>query len=445
MSYYANDFIVENKDNLISYLQSGEKPKKDFRIGTECEKIPFFIKDFSSVPYFGDRSISAILKELRERLGWTPILDAGNIIGLYQPGGSSISIEPGGQLELSSAPFKNLDETAKNLAEYTKLVDDIAGNMGINFLSIGVNPLLSVDEVEKMPKSRYSIMRKYMPKVCNLGLDMMFRTATVQVNLDYYSEIDMRKKMQISMKLQPLATALFASSPFALGKDSGYQSLRASIWRGTDPSRTGLLPFVWSKDFGYADYVNWALGVNMYFIIRDGKYIDCTSITFEEFLKNGYEGHRATLEDFIDHLSTVFPEVRLKTYIEMRGSDAGPKDMLLAKPAFWVGLLYDDNCLDEIYDFVSDWGFEEVNHLLLEVSKSGLEATFRDKKLNDIAKEILAISKQGLLSRQLGEEQYLLPLERIVDTGRNVAQIMLDKYYNEWQENVSPVFEEYKL
>ena len=335
---------VRSTADMTAYLAEGCKPKEAFRIGTEHEKFAFFTADNSPVPYEGPRSISALLDGMQEKTAWEPIMDGENIIGLSGPNGlGAISLEPGGQFELSGAPLENLHQTCKESNQHLATLRQIAEPMGIRFLGMGGSPKWTFAETPRMPKSRYEIMSRYMPKVGTKGLDMMYRTCTIQVNLDFSSEADMRRKMQVSLKLQPLATALFASSPFTEGKPNGLLSWRGDIWRDTDNNRAGLIPFAFAADFGFEHYVEWALDIPMYFVVRDGKYHDCTHVTFRQFMNGALKGEIADWEpnmgDWTNHLSTLFPDVRLKRFLEMRGADGGPWRRICALPALWVGLL----------------------------------------------------------------------------------------------------------
>ena len=446
---------IRSVAELADYLASGNKPKEQFRIGTEHEKFVFFTADNSPVPYFGAASISALLNGMREKTGWEPIMDAGNIIGLAEPSGmGAISLEPGGQFELSGAPLENLHQTCKESNQHLATLREIAEPLGIRFLGMGGSPKWSFAETPRMPKSRYDIMTRYMPKVGNKGLDMMYRTCTIQENLDFSSEADMRRKMQVSLKLQSMATALFASSPFTEGKPNGLLSWRGDIWRDTDNNRAGLIPFAFAKDFGFADYVEWALDVPMYFIVRDGKYHDCTHITFRQFMAGALKGEVADWEpnlgDWTNHLSTLFPDVRLKRFLEMRGADGGPWRRICALPAFWVGLLYDDGALDAAERLTRDWTVEEVTALRDAVPAEGLRATFRGKPLFDIAREVVGISRQGLASRArlngdgVDETIFLAPLDEVLAKKATLAEDMLARYNGRWNSSVEPVFSEYQ-
>jgi glutamate--cysteine ligase len=446
---------LSSVQELTDYLAAGNKPEEKFRIGTEHEKFAFFRADNSPVPYFGENSISGLLKGLEAKSGWEPILDGENIIGLAEPSGmGAISIEPGGQFELSGAPLENIHQTCKESNAHLAVLREIAEPMGIRFLGIGGSPKWTLAETPVMPKSRYGIMSRYMPKVGTQGLDMMYRTCTIQVNLDFSSEADMRKKMRVSMKLQSLATALFASSPFTEGKLNGLQSWRGDIWRDTDNNRSGLLDFTFRDDFGFNDYVEWALDVPMYFIVRDGRYKDCTHITFRQFMNGALKGEVAawepTMGDWTNHLSTLFPDVRLKRFLEMRGADGGPWRRICALPAFWVGLLYDATALEAADQLTKDWGFDEVNALRNAVPAEGLKAAFRGHTLYDTARDVLAISKAGLKARgklnSEGQDEtiFLSPLDEVMAKKATLAEDLLALYNGRWNGSVEPVFEEYQ-
>ncbi len=445
---------LSSKEELIAYLADGCKPAGAFRIGTEHEKFAFFQEDNSPVPYAGERSIATVLESMRDRLGWEPILDDGNIIGLVEPNGQgAISLEPGGQFELSGAPLENIHDTCRESNTHLALLQEIAEPLGIGFLGLGGSPKWTRAQTPRMPKQRYDIMTAYMPKVGKQGLDMMYRTCTIQVNLDFSSETDMRRKVQLGMKLQPLATALFALSPFTEGQPNGLLSWRSDIWRDTDPHRTGILPFVFADDFGFEDYVDWALDVPMYFILREGHYHDCTYVTFRQFmngaLKDDVPDGYATMGDWTNHLSTLFPEVRLKRFIEMRGADGGPWRRICALPAFWVGLLYDNASLDAVGALTRDWHLDAVQALRDSVPRLGLDAEINGLSLHRIAREVLGISRAGLQARgRLNEDgndeaHFLAPLEETVARGKTAAGELLDLYHGRWNRSVDPVFQEY--
>lgn len=446
---------IRSVADMAEYLADGCKPKEKFRIGTEHEKFVFFTADNSPVPYSGAASISALLNGMQAKTGWEPIMDAGNIIGLAEPSGmGAISLEPGGQFELSGAPLENLHQTCKESNQHLATLREIAEPLGIRFLGMGGSPKWTFAETPRMPKSRYDIMTRYMPKVGTKGLDMMYRTCTIQVNLDFSSEADMRRKMQVSLKLQSMATALFASSPFTDGKPNGLLSWRGDIWRDTDNNRAGLIPFAFAPDFGFTDYVEWALDVPMYFVVRDGKYHDCTHITFRQFMAGALKGEIAEFEpnlgDWTNHLSTLFPDVRLKRFLEMRGADGGPWRRICALPAFWVGLLYDDGALDAAEALTGDWTVEEVTALRDAVPAEGLRADFRGKPLLDIAREVVSISRQGLAARAringegVDETIFLAPLDEVLAKKATLAEDMLARYHGRWNGSIEPVFAEYQ-
>ncbi len=446
---------VRSTAEMTDYLASGCKPKEDFRIGTEHEKFVFFTADHSPVPYFGERSISALLNGMQTKTGWEPIMDGDNIIGLAGPSGAgAISLEPGGQFELSGAPLENLHQTCKESNQHLATLREIAEPLGIRFLGMGGSPKWTLAETPVMPKSRYEIMTRYMPKVGSHGLDMMYRTCTIQVNLDFSSEEDMRRKMQVSLKLQSFATALFASSPFTDGKPNGLLSWRGEIWRDTDNNRSGIIPFAFSTDFGFENYVEWALDVPMYFVVRDGKYHDCTHVTFRQFMAGALKGEIADWEpnigDWTNHLSTLFPDVRLKRFLEMRGADGGPWRRICALPAFWVGLLYDDTALLAAEDLTRDWTVEEVSALRDAVPSQGLNARHRGISLWDIAREVISISRSGLAARNrlngdgVDETVFLSPLDEVLAKKSTLAEDMLALYNGRWNSSVEPVFTDYQ-
>jgi len=445
---------IESIDELVAYLAEGNKPKGKWRIGTEHEKFPFYVDGNAPVPYGGDNGIRALLEGMQRTLGWDPILDDERVIGLVEPTGQgAISLEPGGQFELSGAPLETIHQTCREGNAHLAQLREIAEPLGIRFLGLGGSPKWRLSETPKMPKSRYEIMTRYMPKVGSQGLDMMYRTCTIQVNLDFESETDMRRKMQVSLKLQPLATALFANSPFTEGHPNGLQSWRGEIWTDTDNQRSGLLPFCFSPDFGFADYVEWALDVPMYFVIRDGRYHDMTHMTFRQFMSGSAHNQMPdgvpTIGDWANHLSTLFPDVRLKRFLEMRGADGGPWRRICALPAFWVGLLYDEEALDAAEQLTADWTFEEVRDMRAAVPKGGIATEFRDTDLRSIAREVLKISRLGLTNRDrknrdgYDETGFLSTLDEVVARGTTSAEEMLNAYHTRWGGSIEPVFLEY--
>src|ERR1700730_4911438 len=444
---------IESRDQLVAWLAEGARPPARYRIGTEHEKLPFTLEDHRPVPYEGPRGIHALLTGMRHLLGWDPILEGSTIIGLADvTGGGAISLEPGGQFELSGEPVGTIHATSAELNAHLAQLREVAMPLGIGFCGIGMSPKWSRAETPAMPKGRYRIMANYMPKVGKLGLDMMFRTCTVQVNLDFSSEADMVKKLRVGLALQPVATALFANSPFTEGKPNGFLSFRAEIWRDTDPDRTGMLPFVFESGMGFERYVDYLLDVPMYFIKRGDQYVDVAGSSFRAFFEgrnNSLPGERPTLSDWANHLSTIFPEVRLKRYLEMRGADGVPWGRLPALPAFWVGLLYDNVSLDAAWDIVKHWSAMERQALRDAVPRLGFKARIRDRYLFEIAKECLMLSHSGLRRRGRldhagrDETRHLEPLQRTIDCGRTPAEEMLEKFHGPWKSSVEPVYEEY--
>lgn len=449
----SNAAVIEDRAQLIEYFARGEKPKERWRIGTEHEKFVFSTADHHAPSYDEPGGIRDLLMALTE-FGWKPVEENGNVIALSGPDGT-VSLEPAGQLELSGAPLDNLHETCAEAGRHLKQVKAVGERLGIGFLGLGMWHDKARADLPIMPKGRYDIMLRHMPRVGSLGLDMMLRTCTIQVNLDYASEADMAQKFRVGLALQPLATALFANSAFTEGRPNGYLSFRSHIWSDTDPARTGMLPFVFEEGFGYERYADYALDVPMYFVYRDGKYIDAAGQSFRDFLKGelpAYPGHKPTIEDWADHLSTAFPEVRLKTFLEMRGADGGRWGRICALPAFWVGLLYDQGALDAAWDLVKDWSMEDREALRASVPKLALDAPLPGGgKLGDIAGEVLDIAAVGLNARGRvnasgdNESGFLDPLREIVRTGRVPAQVLLDRFDGEWNGDISRVYDEAKF
>ncbi len=442
--------IIESRDQLIQSFARGEKPKDAWRIGTEHEKFVYANGDHHAPSYDEPSGIRALLGEL-EQYGWKPVMEGGKPIAMSGADGS-ISLEPAGQFELSGAPLENLHETCAETGRHLEQVKAAGEKLGIGFLGLGMWPDKTRAELPTMPKGRYAIMLRHMPRVGSMGLDMMLRTCTIQVNLDYASEADMAKKFRVGLALQPLATALFANSPFTEGKPNGMLSYRSHIWSDTDPHRTGMLPFVFEDGFGYERYAEYALDVPMYFVYRGGKYIDAAGLSFRDFLKGDLSvlpGEKPTLDDWTDHLSTAFPEVRLKTFLEMRGADGGPWNRICALPALWVGLLYDQGALDAAWDLVKDWTIDERQALRDAVPKLGLDAPIAGGgKLRDIAGAALDIASSGLSARarlnRAGDNEtgFLDPLREIVRSGKVPAQMLLDRYHGVWGGDVSKVYDE---
>ena len=450
-----NEPLIESRDQLIAPMAGGEKPCERWRIGTEHEKLVYCAGDHHAPSYDEPGGIRDLLMAMTD-YGWKPVIEAGpdgqhNVIAMSGDDGA-ISLEPAGQLELSGAPLVNLHQTCAETGRHLDQVKAIGARTGKGFLGLGMWPDKRRDELPVMPKGRYAIMLRHMPRVGSMGLDMMLRTCTIQVNLDYSSEADMVKKFRTSLALQPLATALFANSPFTEGKPNGYLSYRSHIWSDTDPARTGMLPFVFEEGFGYERYVDYMLDVPMYFVYRDGRYIDAAGQSFRDFMAGklpALPGELPRESDWVDHLSTAFPEVRLKSFLEMRGADGGPWNKICALPALWVGLLYDQTALDAAWDLVKDWDMDGRERLRASVPKLGLDAPLPGGgTLRDIAAQVLAISRAGLTSRgQLNsagdnESGFLAPLDDIVASGTVPAQRLLDKFHGEWGGDISRVYEE---
>jgi glutamate--cysteine ligase len=445
-----NAAVIESRDQLIAYFARGEKPKERWRIGTEHEKFVYWKDSHRAPSYEEPGGIHALLIGLT-KFGWTPVYEGENIIALSGPDGA-ISLEPAGQFELSGAPLENLHLTCAETGRHLEQVKAVGDRLGIGFLGLGMWPDKTRAELPIMPKGRYAIMLSHMPRVGTMGLDMMLRTCTIQVNLDYESEADMARKFRVGLALQPLATALFANSPFTEGKPNGMLSYRSHIWSDTDPARTGMLPFVFEDGFGYERYTDYALDVPMYFVYRDGKYIDAAGQSFRDFLKGqlpAYPGQLPTIDDWADHLSTAFPEVRLKQFLEMRGADGGRWGRICALPALWVGLLYDQGALDAAWDLVKDWDIADRQTLRDSVPKLALDAPLPGGgTLRDIAGEVLDIAGAGLTARARlnssgdNEAGFLDPLREVVRTGKVPAQVLLDRFNGDWAGDITRVYEE---
>jgi glutamate--cysteine ligase len=440
---------IENVAQLAEHLESGGKPRAQWRIGTEHEKFPFRRADNSPVMHEGPDGIGAILTGLADKYGWRPEREGEALIALTQDG-ASITLEPAGQLELSGAPLENVHQTCAEVGTHLRQLRDVAGAHDVHFLGLGFSPKWSLADTPMMPKPRYKIMREYMPKVGRLGHQMMFRSCTVQANLDFANEADMVKKFRVGLALQPIATALFANSPFAEGRLNGYLSYRSHIWTDTDPDRTGMLPFVFEDGFGFERYVDYALDVPMYFIKRDGKYVDMAGRSFRKFMAGKLEnmlGERPTMKDWEDHLTTIFPEVRLKTYLEMRGADAGPSGRLCALPAFWAGIFYCDAALEAAWSLVRAWSAEDREALRRAVPTLGLRAPIKGVSAREVARAALAISRQGLKERaklnSVGDDEtmFLAELDDIATTGVTPAERLIERWNAEWKGDIEPVFE----
>ncbi|MDP6352425.1 MAG: glutamate--cysteine ligase [Alphaproteobacteria bacterium] len=441
---------ITDRRALIEYLEQGCKPRARWRIGTEHEKIGYRLEDLGPLPYAGPRGIRALLEGL-QRFGWTPIMEGENVIALTLDG-QSVTLEPGGQLELSGGPLETVHQTCREVDTHLDQVREVAEELGIGFFGGGMQPKWRREQIPVMPKGRYKIMRAYMPGKGDLGLDMMMRTCTVQVNLDFESEACMSRMFRVGLALQPVATALFANSPFLDGKPNGYLSYRSHVWTDTDPDRCGFPRFVFEDGMGFERYADYVLDVPMYFVHRGDRYIDASGQSFRDFLDGrlaALPGERPTLDDWVDHLTTVFTEVRLKQYLEMRGADGGPGRRLCALPALWVGLLYEKAALDAAWSLVKDWTHEEVLELRAGAARQGLKAPFRTMTLRDVALEVLEVAKDGLKRRARldsgGQDEvgFLTPLDGIAQSGLTPAEELLEAYEGRWRGSVDPLFTEH--
>ncbi|PYE84749.1 glutamate--cysteine ligase [Pseudoroseicyclus aestuarii] len=444
---------IERPEQLAEYLAAGCKPAEDWRIGTEHEKFGYDKTTLLPLPYEGRTSIRSMLEGLRDRHGWAPVSEQGNLIGLEREG-ANISLEPGGQLELSGAPLETIHQTCDEVNGHLAEVKDVADAIGAGFIGLGAAPIWSEDQTPLMPKGRYKLMDRYMREVGTHGTQMMRRTCTVQVNLDFSSEADMVKKLRVSLALQPVATALFANSPFFDGKPNGLKSWRSRIWRGLDDARTGMLPFAFDEGMGFQAYVDWALDVPMYFVYREGRYIDATGQSFRDFMKGklpALPGELPTLSDWADHLTTAFPEVRVKKFIEMRGADGGPWRRLCALPAYWVGLLYDGAALDAAWDLVKGWDADTREGLRVAASERALEAEAGGVKMLEVARASVEIAEAGLKARAregaggliADETHFLSALKESVETGQTPADELLARYHGDWNGDLSRIYGEY--
>ncbi|HEX2890851.1 glutamate--cysteine ligase [Vineibacter terrae] len=442
---------ITDRRQLIEYMEAGGKPRAQWRAGTEHEKFGFLHASLRPIPYEGAAGVRRLLEGLAARFGWQPVLENGKPIALARDN-ASITLEPGGQLELSGAPLATVHETAAETDEHLAEVKAVAEPMGIGFLGMGHTPTWRREDFDWMPKGRYAIMRSYMPKKGSLGLDMMLRTCTVQTNVDFADEADMVKKFRVSLALQPVATALYANSPFVEGVDTGFVSRRSHVWTDTDPDRCGMLPFVFEPGFGFERYVDWLLDVPMYFAYRNGKYLDLSGKSFRDFMAGRLHndvGDIARLTDWSDHITTAFPEVRLKRFLEMRGSDCGPRDLLVALPALWMGVLYDQSALDAAWDMVKDWTIAEHDALRAAVPRLGLKTAFRNTTVQALAQHMVAIAEAGLRARRQldtrgrDETMYLDPLRRIADSGVTLAEEKAARVAREFNGKAEALYEAY--
>ncbi len=444
---------IESKAQLAEYLAAGCKPKADWRIGTEHEKFGYCRDTLNPLPYDGPRSIKAVLEGLRDRFGWTPVMEGDHIIGLEKDG-ANVSLEPGGQLELSGAPLETIHQTCDEVNLHLREVRSVAEEIGVEFIGLGAAPIWTHAQMPVMPKGRYALMTDYMDRVGTMGKTMMYRTCTVQVNLDFGSEADMVQKLRVALALQPVATALFANSPFLEGKPNGHKSWRARVWRDLDPARTGMLPFVFEDGFGFEQWVDYALDVPMYFVYRDGRYINALGQSFRDFLAGrlpALPGEIPTLSDWADHLTTIFPEARVKKFIEMRGADGGPWRRLCALPAFWVGLTYDQSALDAAWDLAKGLDAKTRDGLRVAASVDGLAGSAGGVKLMDLARECVAIAEAGLRARACpgaggllpDETHFLNALKESLATGQTPADELLARYHGDWQGDLTRIYAEY--
>jgi len=444
---------IERHEQLAEYLADGCKPRDDWRIGTEHEKFGYCKDTLKPLPYEGERSILAVLEGLRDHHGWAPLSEGGKLIGLEKDG-ANVSLEPGGQLELSGAPLETIHETCDEVNAHLADVKDISDKIGVGWIGLGAAPVWTHDEMPMMPKGRYKLMDAYMQKVGTMGQVMMRRTCTVQVNLDFASEADMVRKMRVALALQPVATALFANSPFFEGAPNGHKSWRSRVWRDLDADRTGTLPFVFDEGFGFEAWADYALDVPMYFVYRDGEYIDALGQSFRDFLKGelpALPGETPTLSDWADHLTTIFPEARVKKFIEMRGADGGPWRRLCALPAFWVGLMYDQGALDAAWDLVKNWTSAQREALRIAASEDGLKARVNGIRMADLAAEVVSLADAGLRARAMpgagglvpDETHFLNALKESLAIGKVPADELLDHYHGDWGGDLSRVYAEY--
>ncbi len=444
---------IEHHSQLAGYLAEGCKPKEAWRIGTEHEKFGYCKDTLKPIPYEGERSVLAVLTGLRDAHGWAPVEEAGKLIGLEKDG-ANVSLEPGGQLELSGAPLETIHQTCDEVNEHLAEVKDVADRVGVGFIGLGAAPVWRHEDMDRMPKGRYKLMTEYMDRVGSMGKSMMYRTCTVQVNLDFASEADMVRKFRVALALQPVATALFANSPFFDGVPNGHKSWRARVWRDLDSARTGMLPFVFEEGFGFEAYAEYALDVPMYFVYRDGQYIDALGQSFRDFLCGklpALPGEKPTLSDWADHLTTIFPEARIKRFMEMRGADGGPWRRLCALPAFWTGIMYDQGALDAAWDLVKGWTAAQREALRIAASESALQARVDDIDMQELAREVLAIAEAGLSARARpgaggmlpDETHFLNALKDSVESGQTPADELLALYHGEWAGDLSHIYAEF--
>jgi glutamate--cysteine ligase len=445
-------WIIEKKAELEAFFHDSGKPPARWRVGTEYEKVGIDRVTGKAIPYFGPRGVERILRELIDRFGWEPDEQDGHIIALKR-NIHEIHLEPGGQIELSGEPCENIHCTYAEFNQHIRELLEVADPLGIVFLGLGMQPVSRLEEIEWVPKKRYRIMGPYMPKVGKLGQRMMKQTATVQANIDFLDEKDAMAKFRAGMGLAPVLIAMFANSPISDGQLNGYRSFREHIWTDTDKNRSGLLRFAFSPDVSFAHYVEYALDVPMYFIIRDKEYIDMTHMTFRQYLERGYNGQRATLEDWSDHLTTLFPETRIKRYIEVRSADSQPPELMPALSALIKGVFYDADCLQAAWDLVKAWSWDERMQIYLDSHQDALAARVRRYALLDLARELLHIAWEGLQRQRAlnvqGENEtiYLVALKNLLDQGKCPADILVEKWEGELAHDVKKLiaYSAYKL
>jgi glutamate--cysteine ligase len=437
---------VSTINELLGYFRQSETPVSEFAIGTEHEKIGIYRDSLERIPYEGERGIGALLERIAARDGWTRIYERENLIALEKDA-ASITLEPGGQIELSGAPLATIRETCREFTRHVDLVKDVSSDLGIAWLALGADPIHEVDRIPRMPKARYDIMRSYLPKRGSMALDMMHATATVQANFDYANEADMAAKMRAAMSCSPLTSAIFANSPLTAGKENGFATRRVEIWRHMDPDRCGLLPFVFREDFSYERYTEWAIDVPMFFLVRDHEYIQATATTFRRFMEDGFQGHQATLGDWDVHLTTLFPEVRLKRVIEVRGSDAVPPGLICALPALWKGILYDAQSCEAAWKLMERFDFAEREEMLEDIARRGLAATAAGRPVLDLARDFASMAEDGLRriaergETEADERSFLDPVLEVLDRGASPAEVILESWRGEWQGSMKRLIE----
>jgi len=432
---------VGSVDDLVALLRAGEKPRADFRIGTEHEKIGLHAETLRPVPFEGEGGIEALLERLAGERGMTRVREAGHTIALRQQGGASLTLEPGGQLELSGAPLRTIHQTCQEFHDHLELLRPHSDALGIVWLGLGIHPFHGIDELPRMPKERYDVMRAYLPTRGELALEMMHCTATVEVNLDFSDEADMARKMRVGLALTPVVSSLFANSSLHAGKATGFASRRLHIWRHTDPDRTGPLPFAWRDGFGYRDYVEWALDAPVFFILRGERLIPLGRKTFRTYMAEGHEGERARLGDFDLHLTTLFPDVRLKRFLETRGADAVPPGLTCSLPALWKGLFYDDGALAAAFELVRGWTPEQGEAGLADVARRGLGAEVAGRPVAEWAREVTDLAAEGLArigDRNLAgedERRFLEPIREQLALGRSPGEVVIERWESEWRRS----------